>query len=146
MMRPFISNVTLRILAAILAAGVFFIAVSFLMYGAAIGLETVFVNKPWLGWVITGAFFLLGSTLFFKIYFSKIKKVPFNGMNITEWARKYPYQSTGVAAVAGFIIAGREMSNIMNIFRTVFLPLLIEHFQTKQELEELGKTVKEATR
>ncbi len=144
-MRSFFSNMRLGILAVILAAGILLISVSFLMYGAATALGTVFVAQPWLGWVITGGVFLLGPIIFFKIHFSKIKKSPsdFSDLSnksevlihtIIDATQKYPYQSTGAAAAMGFIAAGKETSPITDILKDVLLPLLVEHLQPKQKL------------
>ena len=138
---------SLGIVASIFAAGIFLISVSFLMYGAAVGLGTVFVAQPWLGWILIGGFFLLGSLLFFKIYFSKKKKAPsdiskmsgaliqklIDATDLKEWIRKHPYQSTGAAAAAGFIAAGKEKSEITDILKEVLLPLLVEYLQSEQK-------------
>jgi len=151
-MRPFFSNMTLGILAVILAAGILLISASFVMYGAATGLESVFVAQPWLAWVITGGVFLLGAILFLTAHFSKTKKVTSDfskisgtliqkilettdGIDIKEWTRKHPYQSTGAAAAAGFIAAGKEASDITDIVKEVILPVLLEYLQSKQELD-----------
>lgn len=135
-MRLLLSNMVLRILAVVLTAGVFFISISFLMYGAATGLETVFVAQPWLGWVITGGVFILGMILFLKIHFSKTKNPSSDFLKISndvmEWVQKYPYQSTGAAAAAGFIVAGKETADILYILKEVVLPLLAEQ-QSKQK-------------
>lgn len=149
-MRSFFSNITLGILAVILAAGILLISVSFLMYGIVSGLETVFVVRPWLAWVITGGVFLLSTLLFFKIHFSKTKKIPSNlsnipqsflqkiidatqGVDIREWTRKHPYESTGAAAAAGFIVAGKDLSELTDILKEVLLPVLLESIQSKQK-------------
>lgn len=130
-MRHFLSKMTLGILAVVLTAGIFLISVSFLMYGAAIGLETVFVANPWLGWIIIGGVFILGPLLFFTFYFSKTKMDEAQEMAILEWVRKYPYQATGAAAAVGFIVASKEMPDITHILKGALLPFLVEHLQSK---------------
>lgn len=137
-MRSLLSNMTLRILAVIMTAGVLLLAISFLMYGAATGLKTVFVAQPWLGWMITGGVTLVGSVTFLKYSISKAKKPPsdfsrmsetllqkiiatIDGVDIMEWTRNHPYQSTGAAAAAGFIAAGKETSVITDILKEVLL-------------------------
>lgn len=143
-MRTFFVNRALGILAVVLAAGILLIAVSFLMFGVATGLGTAFVSAPWLGWVITGCVFLLGPLFYLKVHFSKTKKAPSDlskvsetlqkiievahGIDIREWTRNHPYQSTGAAAAAGFIAGGKEPSDIADILKIV-LPLVIEHLQ-----------------
>jgi hypothetical protein len=153
-MHAFFSKMTVGILAIVLAAGIFLISLAFLMYGAATGLETVFVKQPWLSWVVTGGCFLLGPVLFFTVRFSKGKQVPSelpalsatlmqkildatDGIDIREWTRKHPYQSTGAAAAAGFVVAGKGTSDLTHIVREVLLPLLVVHLQSKQNSREI---------
>lgn len=101
-------------------AGILLMASFFLMYGAATGLEAVFEGNHGLGWIATGGLFLLVSLLFFKIHFSKSEKMQpevlkMNNIDfvkigswVKEWAQKHPLQSTGAAAVTGFVLAGNE--------------------------------------
>ncbi|MDO8528061.1 MAG: hypothetical protein Q7T03_10305 [Deltaproteobacteria bacterium] len=132
---------SLGILAVAVAAGILLISVFFLMYGAATGLGTVFVDKPWLGWVITGGVFLSGPILFFTIHFSKPKKKPADFsktseallQQILDATRKHPLQSTGAAAAAGFMVGGKEPSEITHALKEALIPILVEYIQSRQK-------------
>ncbi|MDO8462291.1 MAG: hypothetical protein Q7S98_05470 [Deltaproteobacteria bacterium] len=149
-MRSLLSKMSFGILAVILTAGVLLISASFLMYGVATGLEALFVSQPWLGWVITGGVFFLGPALFLKGYFFKVKKIQsdfskmratlirkiidaIDSINIREWTRKHPYQSTGTAAAVGFIAASKDPSDVVDTLKEVLLPILLEHLQSDQK-------------
>jgi membrane protein implicated in regulation of membrane protease activity len=150
--RNFFSNISLGILAVILAAGVLLMSIFFLMYGAAIGLATVFVAQPWLGWVLTGIAFLISAIVYLKIHFSKqhkallespkqsgtmIQKIidSMEGIDVKEWTRQHPYQSTGAAAALGFMAAGKETADTQELLNKVILPVLIEYLQVRQKNE-----------
>ena len=57
-----------------------------------------------------------------------------DGVDIREWTRKYPYQSTGAAAAAGFIAARKETSDITDILKVILpvLALLVEDLQSNK--------------
>lgn len=142
-MQSLFSQLTRKLLATLVVAGVFLLAVFFLMYGTAMSVSRLFVTQPWLGWIITGGVFFLAAVLFCNINFAK-KPPPsllqqiahhVNSMNFSAWMQQHPYQATSAAAAAGFIAAGQEPADITEFFRAVIVPLLVTQLQPTHNSE-----------
>lgn len=103
------------------------VAVSFLMFGAAHGLSEALGVEVWLGFVITGAGFLLPILLLFMIVSFNAKREASKKkaeqkkaaevlsrkisevVDVRWWIQKYPFYATGAAAAAGFTVSGMDM-------------------------------------
>lgn len=144
-MKKLSSNITLEIMVVVLTTMIFLLSVFFLMFGIAKGLESLFVDRAWISWLITGGSFILATLLFLKLYVSSPKQsqtksfLPdekliqeiIDTLDIKSWAKKYPYQTTGAAALAGFIIAGKDVSEFSDTLKKILLPLLLEYLKVK---------------
>ncbi|GEM_PF-2788509 len=141
-MRPLFPQMTQKILAAGAAAGIFLMAIFFLMYGAAVGLGTVFV-QPWIGWVIVGGVVLVSALIFFAIPCQKRPKAPrgllqqilarVDGPALRAWTQRHPYHATGAAAAAGFVATGTDVAELTELLKTALVPLLVEYFQAQSK-------------
>jgi len=90
------------------------IAISFFIYGIAIGLGEALGGRLWLGFIITGGSLLLGKLIFSKLILFKRRKNreknTAQNTGLRNWIRKYPFCSTGIVAATGFIFSARVSS------------------------------------
>jgi hypothetical protein len=108
----------------------FIVAVAFLMYGIAIGLNTVLGGGVWIGFVLTGGGLVLGRVVVKKIAFAQcrkkqqrltrqtqaakfafqktgelLKQTITDSMDVKKLTQEHPFYSTGAAAIGGFVLA-----------------------------------------
>lgn len=99
------------------------------MFGAAHGLAKVIGVEFWLGFLITGAIFLVPTLIFFVAIVFKAKREATRKMaeqqkatervsrkiselvDVRWWIQKYPFYSTGAAAAAGFTLSNVKTSS-----------------------------------
>lgn len=103
-------------------SGVWFLAVAFLLHGLAGGVGE-FMGRPWLGYTLIGVIAVPGVAL---LVFGTLRRhaketrrlkseivqarndlaCVFRGLDPVVWSRAHPWQSTGAAALGGFLVAG----------------------------------------
>src|SRR5262245_30004654 len=97
---------------AILGIGLLTTSGAFLLYGIAEGLNEV-LERPWLGYLVTGFVFILAILAFLLIQIRSAKRTAANPSPLFDpraWVHMYPLPSAGVAMAAGFVTAAAAPS------------------------------------
>ncbi len=107
----FYSGLAFWCLAVLVAGSIILIAVTFLFYGAANGLGEALGEKVWLGYLVSGGGALLLSAVVIKLNDFQRERKSQKLKRLSEeigkdWIQEHPWESTGYAALAGFVAAG----------------------------------------
>lgn len=137
------------------------IAVLFFMFGASRGLAQVLGVEPWLGYLITGSFFILAILVFFTIISLIAKKRSFKKKaeqkkaieilsrkiseitNVRLWIQEYPFYSTGAAAVVGFTLSEAMISSTSKKSETLGPPSELHQVNTQNSIVAMALALAE---
>lgn len=156
LMRENIVSLVCKALIIFVGAVSILIAVSFFMFGAAQGLSKLLEFDLWVGFLITGVFFILVTFFPFVLISFKAKKKSLKMkaqqreitetlcrkvseiIDVSRWVQEYPLYSTGAAAVAGFALSGamtpRALAIAENVLEETLILFIKEHLESKDQI------------